>query len=337
MSESDPLQSYNWEDADGWQVLWKNVDKDTLNNKPAAAREKWIRKKKTKWYQQNVDPEYVPPKVESQPAPSSAYVPPPSYVPPRESSENKDNEKPKPSQSQSRQSQQSSWTPSWIWYFYLLCHCWCIGAVPFVLFFPVKAYKSIIIVNAMLYGYFLKTRHGMPRFTTDYAQVLFTDENTFHFIYPIMCFLMKPGLLWLSPLLLRSLPLANTQLKQLMFTRAPGIYQKCKPAFKYIELRKGNFNSTSGMVEVLIAILMIPGALILKYNTLIQAMVFCQYMRMKYMMSESCRHAFGRVNASIRQRLPGVILVYYDMFAGYLHGMSDMQSQASARRRCNIM
>jgi len=333
MSESDPLQSYNWEDADGWQVLWKKVDQDTLNNKSPAARENWIRKKKAKWYKQNVDPEYEPPKVET---PFASTKPPSSaYVPPRSSTQ----EKPAHSQSQSQRSSTSStsWSPSWSWYFYLVCHCWCLGAAPFVFVTRARAYKSIIIVNAMLYGYFMKTKHGMPRFTADYAQQLFTDENTFHVIYPLMCFLMNPGLLWLSPLLLRSLPLGNSQLKKLMFSKAHGMYLRCKPAFKYIDERQGNFTSTAGVVEVWIAVAMIPGALFLKYNSLLQAMVFWQYMRMKYMMSESCRYAFRQVNASIRQKLPGAVLGYYDTITGYLHRMGDMQSQANAGRSCNIM
>jgi len=333
MSESDPLQSYNWEDADGWQVLWKKVDKDTLNNKSPAARENWIRKKKAKWYKQNVDPEYEPPKVA--PTSSTPKPPPSSYVPPGSSSR-KEQEKPTQSRSSSQQSS-TSWSPSWSWYFYLVCHCYCIGAVPFLLVAPVRAYRSILIVNAILYGYFLKTRHGMPRFTSEYAQQVFTDENTFHVIYPLMCFLLKPGLLWLSPLLLRSLPLGNNQLKKLMFSKAYGMYLKCKPAFKYIEQRQANFTESAAMVEVWIAILMIPGALVLKYNSLIQAMVFWQYMRMKFMMSQSCKGAFRKVNASIRQKLPGSILGYYDTVTGYLHRMGDMQSQANAGRSCNIM
>jgi len=333
MSEADPLESYNWEDADGWQVLWKKVDQDTLNNKSKAARENWIRRKKAKWYKKNVDPEYEPPKVET---PSTSSKPPPSaYVPPRPSAQ-KDKAKPTQSQSQSQQSS-TSWSPSWSWYFYLFCHCWCLFAVPFVLIIPGRAYRSILIVNTMLYGYFLKTRHGMPRFTAEYAQEVFTDENTFHVVYPLMCFLMKPGLLWLGPLLLRSLPLGNSQLKKLMFSKARGMYQKCKPAFKYIEDRQNNFTSTAGMLEVWIAVLMIPGALFLKFNSLIQAMVFWQYMRMKYMMSESCKTAFRKVNGTIRQKLPGAILGYYDMITGYLHRMGDMQSQANAGRSCSIM
>jgi len=280
-----------------------------------------------------VDPEYIPPKFET--ASTSTKPPPSAYVPPRSSAQR---DKAKPTQSQSQSQQRStSWSPTWSWYFYLFCHCWCLCAVPFVLIIPARAYRSILIVNTMLYGYFLKTRHGMPRFTADYAQQLFTDENTFHVIYPLMCFLMKPGLLWLSPMLLRSLPLGNNQLKDLMFSKAHGMYLKCKPAFRYIENRQGNFTSTADLVEVWIAILMIPGAFFLKYNSLIQAMVFWQYMRMKYMTSESCKHAFRKVNATIRPKLPGAILGYYDMITGYLHKMGDMQSQANTGRSCNIM
>jgi len=338
MSESDPLQKYNWEEDDGWQVLWNKLDMDTLNNKTPEQRENWIRKRKAKWYKQNVDPEYVPPKVEPKSTSSkpSSYVPPSSYAPPRESTENNDSKEQKQSQSRQQRST-TSWSPTWSWYFYLFCHCWCIFAVPFVVITPARAYRSIITASAMCYGYFLKSRHGMPRFSQDYAQLLFTDENTFHFVYPVMCFIMKPGLIWLSPLLLRSLPLANTQLKKLMFTKMHWMYVRCKPIFKYIDQRKVNFNSSSGLLEVWIAIMMIPGALVFKFNSFIQAMIFWQYMRMKYMMNESCKYSFRKVNADIRGRLPASILVYYDKLAGYLHGMGDMRSQANTGRRCNIM
>jgi len=324
MSENDAFESYNWEEDFGWQTYWKSIDQDTLNNKPKAAREYWINKKKVKWYKQHVDQSYDPP------------TPP---KPPTQPKQTQQDPKPTtPKQCEEHFIDKAAF--SWRWYFYLICNCWCVIAVPLVVLWPWKAYRSIALVNAAVYGHNLIHSHGRPKFQKYYAKMVFLDENLFHFAYPLMCLMMNPGLIWLFPILLRILPLANAQLETWILDKVPGMYEHIQICFNYIGQRRMRWTSMSYTVEVWTAILMIPGSLLAGISLFLSAIIYWQFLRMKYMMNEKCRNAFRDANTMIRNFLPGALLSYYDFFTIFLHQMGDLEylkGKGSIGRGCSVM
>lgn len=319
MSEIDAFESYNWEEDSDWQNYWKSIDQDTLNNKPLKARESWIKKKKIKWYKQHVNPMYEPP-LHAKPPPQ-----------PQQTQQ-------EPEENEEHFIDHAAFT--WRWYFYLFCNCWSVIAVPLIPFAPWKAYRSIVVANAAVYGHNLLHVHGRPKFQKYYLKCMFLDENLFHFTYPLMCMIFNPGLVWIFPMLLRTLPLANSQLQQLISYKLPGIYEHVEICFNPIEERRIRWTSLSYTVEVWTAILMIPGTILTRGNLLISAVMYWQFLRMKFMMSGKCRIAFRDANSMIRNFLPAPILSFYDLMTRFLHKMGDLEylkGQGSIGRGCSVM
>jgi len=206
--------------------------------------------------------------------------------------------------------------------------------------FPWKAYRSIALANAAVYGYNLIHTHGRPKFQKHYVMIMFLDENLFHFSYPLMCLMLNPGMIWLSPILLRIVPLANVQLETLILEKVPGMYDHLQILFSYIHERRVRWTSLSYSVEVWTGILMIPGSLLTGMGILISAVLYWQFLRMKYMMCEKCRSAFRDANTRIRNYIPGMLLRYYDFFTYFLHQMGDLEylkGKGSIGRGCSIM
>jgi len=324
MSENDAFTSYNWEEDSGWQTYWKSIDQDTLNNKPKAAREHWINKKKAKWYKKHVDETYDPP------------------APPKPTSQQRQTQqetKPsRPKQCEQHFVEMAAFSRRW--YFYLLCNCWCVIGAPLMIPWLKNVYRSIIVANAAVYGYYLFHTYGRPKFQRYYAKLLFLDENLFHFSYPLMCMMLNPGMIWLAPILLRIVPLANAQLEMLILEKVPGMYDHLQILLNYIDQRRMRWTSLSYSVEVWTAILMIPGSLLAGMGILVSAVIYWQFLRMKYMMCENCRIAFRDANARIRNYIPGMLLSYYDFFTIFLHQMGDLaylKGKGSIGRGCSVM
>merc|ERR1719319_1688683 len=149
----------------------------------------------------------------------------------------------------------------------------------------------------------------------------------------------SPSVMWCLPTFLRSLVLATGQYKAFLYYFVPALFPYAKGMLKKVEKRKGHLKNFANTVEVYLGVFSIPGALFLKTTSFAQLGCVWQFLRMKYMVNPGCQMAFRQFNASIRPKIPGAVVTYWDWICNKLHGMADARAQqaASQNRSCSIM
>jgi hypothetical protein len=178
----------------------------------------------------------------------------------------------------------------------------------------------------------LYRRHGRPRFSKEYAQKIMTDERAHHCFHLAICSGSKPMLLMLVPHVIRSL---------VFITRYAPAYIGGVGERLGAE-RLAQLNEVCGQMRAQESQLLLQGAvfdiylqgilvvyLVTGQCSFLTVMLYGQWLRAKYFVSNSCKQAFYQTRQSFdgvfrHERCPALVTRAYASVVGVLSGWGEI-------------
>eukprot|EP00483_Globobulimina_turgida_P001921 UN01923 len=144
--------------------------------------------------------------------------------------------------------------------------------------------------------------NGKPQMNMYYAQRVMQDENIMIAIYAVIFLMGNPLIIFLIPILLRSLFMGTCLLNGLLSAKIPSLYYKTRPLFQKILTKRGWFNEKIALAEVLMGFFLIFACFFMS-KTVILTFIYWQIMHARYMMSRMIQYAFTIIHSKIQSVL----------------------------------
>ena len=192
-----------------------------------------------------------------------------------------------------------------------------------------RAVLTVVGVNLLS----LYRRHGRPRFSKEYAQKIMTDERAHHCFHLAICSGSKPMLLMLVPHCIRAL---------VFITRYAPAYIGGGVAERLGAERLAQLNQVCGQMRAQESQLLQQGAvfdiylfgilvvyLVTGQCSFLTVMLYGQWLRAKYFVSNSCKTAFYQTRQSFdgvfrHEKCPALVTRAYASVVGVLSGWGEI-------------
>jgi len=183
---------------------------------------------------------------------------------------------------------------------------------------------------------------GRPRFTKEYGREFMMEEET-HFIFAAFILLStQPFFVGLIPYGLRSVLWSSRAFKRLISAYIPSFGGRILPLLSTVTSNATQIVNFNASLEMMIGFLFIFQAFT-GGQSFLAVMMWWQYLRMRYMMSQYTKHSFASLRATLDRVLlgpgtycPRPLGSLYEKVKGFLSGMTD-PSLAQQRSMCTIM
>lgn len=325
--EYQTFLDYDWSD-ERWQAHLQKLNED----QPAPLNQKQVLKQKKKWYKKIVDSDFddsyeppPPPTTSSEGGARSSYTPSPSPSPTFVNSVSDTGEQWERMQSKA----------TICFFAYAVALLLSIAAVGQA--FP--AYQALVVLAGAFILEVL-AKYGL-KFSGEYLQKILCDPNGAGVMPMMLLTLLTPGL---HPLI-RSLALVAPGLTALMCIssiarhsrRLPG---KVKSFFEPISATSGRYQilQKSADAEVFFGIVLIIGVFTVRAAP-ISALLFWNFMMMRYMMSPFTQVSFQKVDGVLNPilgNIPGIKQLYGSL-KRLLYSFVDKKDGEKKTNFCSIL
>lgn len=334
------MEEFDFEGNEAWREYSSRL---LVQPGPRAAAV--LRKKKIRWYQNNIDASYVPPAEEEAPAPAA-----------EESKGREEEDKPQPGSTDpppaSAPPPPAPTPPSRtvgiaLSYALLAAHSVALllalaTALPFLSpLHPVTAFKTMLQLSAAAQVVTVYRAHGRPQLSKDFARRVAMDEES-HFVFWALLLLTYP-----SPSLLPAVPVAGRALlfvcrsaEALVQSFRPSLAPSVRPLCARVTSQAVALYVFNASMEVYTAV-MAPFALLTGGGSILVTVMLWQYLRVRYVLAQSTRTAFAQFRASADRLFchpscPGAVSAAWRKMCSVLHSMVD-PAQQQARPSCSVM
>jgi hypothetical protein len=207
----------------------------------------------------------------------------------------------------------------------------------------------LLDIFQLLFSHRFRSR---PRWDKEYARVCLTDERTMHLFHALLLLGARPMVLMLVPHAIRSVIFVARYLPSRLQQMAPSLAQTLAPHLQQVRANEAQLLLQGAVLDVYVFGMLIF-FLLSGQAALLSVVMYFQWLRAKYFISQNCKAAFSQIRMSTdgvfhHANCPGVVSSLYDKLIGMLSSMGEMPSQEQVRAAqqggvggltsgCNIM
>jgi len=194
-----------------------------------------------------------------------------------------------------------------------------------------RAFFLILLLSILLNIIHLLRTHGRPSLTAEYGQRVLTDDRSQFVFYACIFFLAVPTFAGLIPIICRSALFVAQSLQVVLPSKIPPLYRLLRPRLQQLTSKSREIWQYCALVEVGVGIMFVIQLFFAVRNILLTVM-YWQYLRQRYALSNDCRMAFGRIRMTLDQKLLGIPVLgnVYSKLCSLLSSMGDPNQQRSA-------
>ena len=343
---------------------WRSVESN-MYIPPGPDHDALLTKRKRRFYRDNVDPDYSwtdPPlsTASSNSSSSSQSTPPPPFQSfkshqPAEASASSSSSSSASSASSGSSAPRNNaglsvggYSVSVLLSYTQLClHVLSLLCFPFVLLpflapsLSYSAFSLCLYASSGAYLLQLLKQQGVPRLSKEFAMSLLADVYFHHLFYAFICLAAPPNSVYLLPFVLRSALFCAGAFSRLLPTYAPALAVKVVPYLTQLTANAGELNRTAALMEIC-AFFYTVALLITPARSLMLVFLYYQFLRLRYLMSDDSRHAWGVVKMQLDRVVyspmcPAVVKGGYEKLKSMLWARIDPQQAGGILPRCAIM
>jgi len=350
------FDTFDWAGSAEWQAIERNL---YFSSNDLAEQQRVLLKRKRKFYKANVDPSYEIPddsaasssgssssSQTSNSGSGSSNSSQPRDVPPRPSSSS-----PPPSGSSSSSSSSGSSSGSPFLKKYGVYISWIQLALHFLVLLCVLTYalpllgaeqqgpsfSRMLLLTLVAQGIYLLRQYGRPQWSSEYARVLFLDEQS-HFLFLAVVLLnAPPSFLLLAPFALRSALFVAGGIKQLLPRRSPALWARISGPVEKLVARYSDLYALNATLEILAGFMALL-QLLTPARNLMLLFGLGQYLRVRYMLSADSKRAWSGVRQrtdgwASHRMVPPLLRKGYDKVVSAMEFYSDQERMTQQQRQ----
>jgi len=174
--------------------------------------------------------------------------------------------------------------------------------------------------------------HGRPRWSKEYGRVLVLDEEFFYFFAALLLLLTRPFFLGIVPTCTRSVLALCKALKRILSVYAPSLASRAMDQLNRVTSKTVDIIRFNASIEMMTGFVLLL-QLFTGYQVFVSVLMYWQYLRFRYMMSNNSKMAFASLRTTLEQYLlhpkcPSIIQFIYTKFKSALESLVNPHQQS---------